>query len=289
MSLFDFFRKAKSTEPDKNPNVLESKVLEIQDKYNLEKTGVVNGDVLRRALTEQEARTLSEGSFFKKNIICNKKSVPIEWGKVELFTSDNAFSLPESTWRKTFSKPRNPKMFVVHWDVCLSSKICFKVLKNRNLSVHFMIDNDGTIHQLMDTQHAAKHSGSRIVDIESIGVEISDAYYPKYQESYEKMGFGKRPIWINDVQHAKEKGEEFLGFYDIQLEALKALIKALHKAHGIKLQVPTDDTGMIKTIYKKAATGNFEGIVNHYHLTTRKIDCAALKLDKIVEEVKDSA
>ena len=43
------------------------------------------------------------------------------------------------------------KQFVVHHDGCSTSDMCFSVLQNeRGLSVHFMIDNDGTIYQTID-------------------------------------------------------------------------------------------------------------------------------------------
>ena len=54
---------------------------------------------------------------------------------------------------------RKPTFFVNHWDVCLSADSCAKVLNKRGISVHFLIDNDGTIFQMLDTQHKAWHAG----------------------------------------------------------------------------------------------------------------------------------
>ena len=62
-------------------------------------------------------------------------------------------------------------MFAYH------STQCQKVLDKRGISVHFLIDNDGTIYQTLDLQHAAFHAGK--VNRKSVGVEISNAYYPK--------------------------------------------------------------------------------------------------------------
>src|ERR1051325_3123416 len=43
------------------------------------------------------------------------------------------------------------KQFVVHHDGCNSADMCFNVVQNeRGLSVHFLIDNDGTIFQTID-------------------------------------------------------------------------------------------------------------------------------------------
>ena len=169
-------------------------------------------------------------------------------------------------------------MFVVHWDVCLSSESCFKILEKRGLSVHFLIDNDGTIFQIMDCNDIGFHAGNRKVNNASIGVEISNAYYPKYQRIYEKRGFGKRPV-LNGVKVHGEELEPFLGFYPVQLEALKALSSALSRAYGIPLVAPKEEG-----VSLEARTAKFNGVVNHYHLTKRKIDCAGLRLDKLFEE-----
>lgn len=263
---------------------LTRKVKKTQKQYGLDQDGVVDTATFRRRVTEKEAVRAVVDKIETAHIICNGKKQRINWDKVVTYKNQNGLVLPKTHYRP-FKTARDVSMFVVHWDVCLNSKTCYNILKKRKLSVHFMIDNDGTIYQLMDTQHAAWHAGNRKVNNKSVGVEISNAYYPKYQKVYEMKGHGKRPIWVNDVEHAKERGDEFLGFYDVQIEALKALTEALHEGHGIELQVPMEDNRMVKTIYNKAANGTFKGVVNHYHLTKRKIDCAALKLDEIVEEV----
>ena len=117
-------------------------------------------------------------------------------------SSGTKFILPRSRWHgntQWFSKQtrkRNISMFVAHWDVCLNAKTCFKVLnKNgRSASIHFAIDNDGTIYQFLDMNDIAWHASHRTVNRKSVGVEISNAYYPKYQNWYKKNGFGERPM-----------------------------------------------------------------------------------------------
>jgi len=265
---------------------LTERVKKTQREYKITDNGVVDTSTFRRRVAEKEAVRSVIEDIESSHIICNSKRQRINWDKVITYKNQDGWVLPKTHYR-TWSKDRKVNMFVVHWDVCLSSKTCYNILKKRKLSVHFMIDNDGTIYQLMDTKHAAWHAGNRKVNNLSVGVEISNAYYPKYQKIYEMKGFGKRPIWVNDVEHAKEEGDKFLGFYDVQLDALKALTEALHEAHNIELTVPTDATGLIKTIYNRAATGKYNGVVNHYHLTKRKIDCAGLKLDELVSEVRN--
>ncbi len=123
------------------------------------------------------------------------------------------------------------------------------------------------------------------VDDQSIGVEISNAYYPKHQDWYVKQGLGERPM-INDAVVHGQKLDPFTGFYPVQLEALKALMKSINKATGIPLKTPLDRSKSTNTtVSKKAAEGRFEGFVSHYHLTKRKIDCAGLDLKKLLKEI----
>ena len=63
------------------------------------------------------------------------------------------------------------RQFVVHHDGMGTSKDCFRVLHDeRGLSVHFLLDNDGTIYQTLDLVDCAFQAGS--VNEVSVGVEL---------------------------------------------------------------------------------------------------------------------
>ena len=69
--------------------------------------------------------------------------------------------------------------FVLHYDVCGVSQSCFRVLHDeRNLSVQFLLDLDGTIYQTLDLRDEAWHATK--ANPRSIGVEIANlgAYPP---------------------------------------------------------------------------------------------------------------
>lgn len=69
--------------------------------------------------------------------------------------------------------------FVIHYDVCGTSRACFRVLHDvRGLSVHFMLDVDGTIYQTLDLKERAWHATTS--NDRSIGIEIAQigAYPP---------------------------------------------------------------------------------------------------------------
>ena len=140
---------------------------------------------------------------------------------------------------------------------------------------------------MVDTQHIGWHAGIRDVNKNSIGIDFSDAYYTKYQNWYVRRGFGERPILEGVKMHGRTL-DPFLGYYPVQLEAYKALVKGLSEHYGIKLECPLDENGeLLSTVDDTAAAGDFEGVVAHYHLTRRKKDTAGLELDKILEDIRN--
>mgnify|MGYP003627507733 FL=1 len=240
--------------------------------------------ITRRKETEKEADKISlEGSSQNSFIICNGNEHSIDWDNVIPFNHTSGLSLPKNCYKRAKNE-RKPTMFVSHWDVCLSSKSCFNILKKRKLSVHFLIDNDGTIFQLMDCNDIGFHAGNRKVNNNSVGVEISNAYYPKYQNIYRSKGFGPRPVWKNIKVHDQTL-EPFLGFYPVQQQAFQALAKTLNKVYDIPLETPMNGDNILTTIDPAVYKGTYKGVINHYHVTKRKIDCAGFELDKLLKEI----
>lgn len=266
---------------------LNEAISKYQKSKGLTSDGMCGPSTYRRIYSDRQAKleqfkpnTKDNGQSF---IVYNSNYFEIRWPKVKLWFEGDGLRMKKGF--KKMEDKRNPSFFVCHWDVCLSSKSCYNVLENRGLSVHFLIDNDGTIYQTMDINDVAYHAGSKLWNDKSIGVEISNAYYPEHQEWYVKQGLGERPIIENAVVHG-ERLKPFTGFYPQQLDALKALTKAVHKATGIPLQTPLDRSKEVNTtVSKKAASGQFEGFISHYHLTNRKIDCAGLDLKKLLMEI----
>jgi hypothetical protein len=81
--------------------------------------------------TEKEAIKIDREfhqSANSNHIICNGRSTIIDWDKVVTHDDPTGRVLPDNCY-KTVKTERTPNMFVAHWDVCLSSKICFNVLK----------------------------------------------------------------------------------------------------------------------------------------------------------------
>jgi hypothetical protein len=267
---------------------LIDKIIEFQKEHGLDADGLVGPGTYRRI----EADLLSEQDYIppkrykrkgEKGIIYNNIKYPIAWDKIILWNERGGFSHPEGTYNDWSEKPdRGPIQFVNHWDAALSSESCAKIINKRGLSMHFLIDNDGTIYQTLDIQHVAWQAGSRLWNTNSIGVEISNAFYTKYQSWYERKGFGPRPIESGHKINNR-KIEDHLGFYPVQLEALAALWAAVHNATGMSL-----DICEVRGHCPDCAEGRHSGFINHFNLTTNKMDCASLNMKEVLEKANIS-
>lgn len=266
---------------------LIDKVMSFQKEHNMNVDGLVGPSTFRRI----ETQLLAEQNYTppkrykrrgEKSIVYNNRQYPILWDRVILWNQRGGFSHKEGTYYDWSDKPdRQPIQFVNHWDAALSSESCAKIINKRGFSMHFLIDNDGTIYQTLDIQHAAWQAGAKLWNVNSIGAEISNAFYTKYQSWYKKKGFGERPI-MKDFQINGKKIEDHLGFYDVQLEALAALWAAISNATDINLEVCN-----VKGYCQECAEGRHNGFINHYNLTKNKMDCASLDMQYVLDLAKN--
>jgi len=206
--------------------------------------------------------------------------------------------------------------FVLHYDVCGVSRRCFRVLHDvRGLSVHFMLDIDGTIYQTLDVKERAWHAGH--ANTRSIGIEIANiGAYPPDTESPLEQWYGKDedgeaiitlPSWVGDGGirtpgfvgrparpepiRGRIHGETY-EMYDLTPEQYDSLIKLTAALCTIfpKLECdyPRDADGeLITTTLPEDAYESFSGIVGHFHLTEGKIDPGpALQWDRLVHEAR---
>lgn len=208
--------------------------------------------------------------------------------------------------------------FVIHFDVCGTSRQCFKVLHDeRRLSVHFLLDVDGTIYQTLDLKERAWHAAE--ANDRSIGVEIAHiGAYPKKAdpvliEWYPKDSLGpyvRFPKWM------KETGIRTPDFvarparrgllsgpihgttyyqYDFTTEQYRALAHLAAALHGvfpkIRLDYPRAGNGKPLTRALSAAElQGFSGLLGHYHVTKRKTDPGpAFDWERVVKDARKLA
>jgi N-acetyl-anhydromuramyl-L-alanine amidase AmpD len=190
-------------------------------------------------------------------------------------------------------------LFVIHYDACGTSRACFRVLQDeRQLSVHFLLDVDGTLYQTLDLAETAWHA--RAANPRSIGVEVAHvgAFAPAERETwmrgYEWTESGLRlalspgqraglrwPAFegapaTGEVHTGPIHGASFaqLDFTREQYESLAALAAALSEVFpSIALDAPRDAAGRVRTdALSDDEEAAFHGLVGHYHLQTDKRD-----------------
>jgi N-acetyl-anhydromuramyl-L-alanine amidase AmpD len=156
---------------------------------------------------------------------------------------------------------------VLHYDACGTSRKCFKVLHDRRgLSVHFLLDLDGTLYQTLDLVDTAWHA--RQANPRSIGVEIANlgAYPPG---EYPDAAAG--PL-VRGAIHGRTL--EMRPYTDAQYAALAKLTRALC-AHfpDLRPDAPRDAKGQVRTdVLSDAEFARFHGVLGHSHVTTAKTD-----------------
>ncbi len=258
-------------EYDSFDSSLESAIREFQKEHGLTPDGKVGPMTYRRILSSRDIQEDETVNY----ILVNGSKIHIDW--------DVKINLMSSKCYRTWRRERSPNMIVTHWDVTTSADKCKRVLENRKISTHFCIDNDGVIHQYVDTNNVAWHAGR--VNSRSIGIDFSNAYYLKYADYYVKKGFAKRPVCKDSVVHGV-KLKPHLGYDNVQIGAYEKLLSILCDHYDINIDTPRTKSGGLYTgVVEDAARGRYNGVVCHYHLTRGKIDCAGLKLDEIVDKL----
>jgi N-acetyl-anhydromuramyl-L-alanine amidase AmpD len=204
--------------------------------------------------------------------------------------------------------------FVLHYDACGTSRQCFKVLQDkRTLSVHFLLDLDGTIYQTIDLKERAWHA--TIANDFSVGVEIAhpgayaDPQGPDLREWYAADASGpllRFPAWLQEtgvrpgfvarparpeLVTGTVQGQR-LCQYDFtpeQYEALAKLCAGLSRAlPRIRLAAPRAADGQV-VAHKlpDAELLAFDGIIGHLHVQTNKVDPGpALQWDRLLERAR---
>jgi N-acetyl-anhydromuramyl-L-alanine amidase AmpD len=211
--------------------------------------------------------------------------------------------------------------FVLHYDVCGTSRQCFRVLHDlRGLSVHFMLDIDGTIYQTMDVKERAWHA--TYANDRSVGVEIAnigasgagekdpfDAWYRRDPAPSHGGTVGETTLRITVPPAYGDGGirtPNFVGYpdradpilgeiqgklyrqFDFTPEQYASLIKltaALHRVlPSIELDYPRDEHGNpIQRTISREQWASFHGVLGHYHLQDNKIDPGpAMQWDRVI-------
>jgi N-acetyl-anhydromuramyl-L-alanine amidase AmpD len=191
--------------------------------------------------------------------------------------------------------------FVLHFDVAGTSRTCFTVLQDdRDLSVHFMLDLDGTVYQTLDLKERAWHATTS--NDRSVGVEIANiGAYPAggknpFAQWYQTNADGKVFITLperigdgglrttnftghparNEPVRGTIQGDDLVqyDFTPEQYAALTKLTATLCKVFPkLKCNYPKDAEGrLIPRKLRDDELKNYQGVLGHYHIQTNKND-----------------
>lgn len=254
--------------------VLENKVREFQERKGLQVDGLVGPNTF--AALYEHFRSMGK---VKPLLILNGKKINVDYDAEVSLKHFGKFSA--GNYKKATRE--EVKFCIIHWDATFSADHCFNILQRRGVSTHFCIDNDGTIFQYLDMKDVGYHAKG--FNSNSIGIDISNAFYLKYADKYVKMGLPERPIIRSEV-HGRDLGEH-LGYYPEQIRSFKILMKTLVKNDIINsLSTAYNDDGtMHKGVWNMEAERERGGWFHHYHLTENKIDTAGIDLAEIIKEV----
>jgi N-acetyl-anhydromuramyl-L-alanine amidase AmpD len=205
--------------------------------------------------------------------------------------------------------------FVLHYDAEGLSRVCFDTLQKVKLSVHFLLDVDGTIYQTLDLQERAAHA--TIANSRSIGIEIANigAYPPAESaplgEWYARTASGDvriavpkkirepgirtpdfigrplRPAPVRGVVQSKELVQ--YDFTPEQYAALAKLAATLCRVFPrIACDAPRDAVGgVLMRKLPDADFARYRGVLGHFHIQENKVDPGpAFQWDKFLAETR---
>lgn len=206
--------------------------------------------------------------------------------------------------------------FIIHYDASGTSRQCFKVLHDvRGLSVHFMLDLDGTIYQTLDLKERAWHATSS--NTRGIGIEIANiGAYPTNQagalarwyksdpdgkpfiavpaelgsSGFRETNFTPRPARPQPVT-GRIQGQDLIqfDFTPQQYAALTKLTAALCKAFPkLRCDYPRDAEGrLVNHKLSDDELERYQGLLGHYHIQTNKTDPGpAFQWDLVIDRAR---
>lgn len=238
----------------------------------------------------------------------------LRYGERRNLPADVAARVAERGWTLP-DLQQTVHQFVLHYDAAGTARQCFKVLQDvRTLSVHFLLDVDGTIYQTLDLQERAWHA--TVANDFAVGVEIAHPgawtapRHPDLLRWYEQDHIGWRMKFPGFLREPGVRTRDFVprpmrpepiegpihgrsywqpDFTPEQYRALAHLCAALSVAlPRIRLEVPrAADGGVNTTQLAEAELRAFDGLVGHFHVQRNKSDPGpALHWELLLEKAR---
>lgn len=100
----------------------------------------------------------------------------LRWIMARSMELSEAVVVTQGAKLRALKRGADPTEVVIHESVTSSRESTVRVLKGRNLGVHFIVERDGTVTQHVQTKHSTVHAGGRH-NKNSIAIEIVNPYY----------------------------------------------------------------------------------------------------------------
>jgi N-acetylmuramoyl-L-alanine amidase len=206
---------------------------------------------------------------------------------------------------------------VLHYDGSGLSRICFNTLRERQLSVHFLLDVDGTIYQTLDLRERASHA--TIANDRSIGIEIANlGAYPEKDKARRVLdewygrdaggrtimkvparirdtgirtpGFVARPA-RPDLVRGTLQGQALVQ-YDFTPEQYAALAKLTAALGRVFPKLTVDyphgrDGRLIPQALSPGKYAGYRGVLGHFHVQANKVDPGpAFQWHRLFDEIR---
>lgn len=172
--------------------------------------------------------------------------------------------------------------FFLHHSGLYHSSTTFNVLHNeRKLSVHFILDDDGTLYQTLDLVESAWHGGKS--NAFSVGIEIdSRALANKQPDAYDEYHQKKHNVLPRNKVKDNIHGNVILG-YDYNDNQYNTLIKLGKKLVEVFPKMSKNIMGEVVADFPRGADGTIEkkmikdpakhcGFICHYNWSENKVD-----------------
>lgn len=200
-----------------------------------------------------------------------------------------SFSRPVKTWHQTglhfpgLGEIQGVRYVVLHWTGGVQkAKGVHEVLRQRALSVQFVVEPDGMIVQFADATARASHAGIADCGVSgnshSIGIEIVNPATSSWHPAESGL---ERDI-VTERIHGKPL--TYTTFTKAQEAAALDLASRLCELSGIPDKPPVDrGRRVIPRVLSREELEAHRGLLGHFHLTARKTDCGLRLLQRAAD------
>ncbi len=174
------------------------------------------------------------------------------------------------TWHETglwfmHLKPREcTELIVLHWTGAENPpSAVYRNMTAGGLSVHFVVDQAGTVFQMADANALCAHAKG--VNDRAIGIEVINR-----GDAVGVPDKGVQRDTVIETIHGKQV--RYAAFKSAQVVAVVQLVEALCEAYGLPLRVPTERGDVLADALPKKQLEAFRGVIGHLHARSGKRD-----------------